>query len=111
MMADVADYAEWKSERRSTALAFATIIFGLKLGFGIGGWLSGKLLEYYGYSAAAEVSSSATRGIVLMVSVFPAVALLIGAVVMIFYRLDDRRMKEVEQALIARRNASDLARP
>jgi Na+/melibiose symporter-like transporter len=40
MMADVADYAEWKTGRRSTALAFASIIFRLKLGFGIGGWLN-----------------------------------------------------------------------
>lgn len=108
MMADVADYAEWKTGRRSTALAFASIIFGLKLGFGIGGWLNGKLLEYFGYSATAAISSSATHGIVLMVSVFPALALLAGVGVMFFYRLDDQFVKQVEQTLSALRNERDI---
>jgi GPH family glycoside/pentoside/hexuronide:cation symporter len=103
MMADVADYAEWKTGRRSTALAFASIIFGLKLGFGIGGWLNGKLLEYFGHSAMDINSSSATRGIVMSVSVFPALALSIGAGIMFFYRLDDSLLKQIEQTLIARR--------
>ena len=50
MMADVADYAEWKTGRRSTALAFASIVFGLKLGYGVGGWLNGELLYQAHYA-------------------------------------------------------------
>ena len=107
MMADVADYSEWKTGRRSTALAFASIIFGLKLGFGVGGWLNGKLLEYFGYSSTAALSSSATYGILLMVSIIPAVALLIGVGVSLSYRLDDRFMKQLEQSLMARRNTRE----
>lgn len=110
MMADVADYAEWKTGRRSTALAFASIIFGLKLGFGIGGWLNGKLLDAFGYSATNDVSSTATRGIVLMVTVFPATALLFAACVTAFYRLDERLLTQIEQTLSARRNESELPR-
>jgi Na+/melibiose symporter-like transporter len=104
MMADVADYSEWKTGRRSTALAFASIIFGLKLGFGVGGWLNGELLEYFGYSSTAALSSSATYGILLMVSIIPAVVLLIGVGVSLSYRLDDRFMKQLEQSLLALRN-------
>jgi glycoside/pentoside/hexuronide:cation symporter, GPH family len=107
MMADVADYAEWKTGRRSTALAFASIIFGLKLGFGVGGWLNGRLLEYFGYSAVVGVSSAATHGIVLMVSVFPALALFIAACVMVGYRLDEPFLKHIEEALRVRRNEHD----
>jgi GPH family glycoside/pentoside/hexuronide:cation symporter len=103
MMADIADYGEWKTGHRSTALAFASIIFGLKLGFGIGGWLNGKLLYYFGYAATDVISSSATRGIVMLVSVFPALALLLGAGIMFFYGLDDSRLKQIEESLIARR--------
>ena len=33
MMADVADYAEWKTGRRSTVLAFASIVFRTEVGF------------------------------------------------------------------------------
>jgi Na+/melibiose symporter-like transporter len=104
MMADVADYGEWKFGRRSTALAFASIIFGLKLGFGIGGWLNGALLEYFGYSATEAVSPSAARGIALMVSVCPAMALLTGAAVTFFYNLDDKLLEQIEDTLTRRRN-------
>ncbi len=110
MMADVADYSEWKTGRRSTALAFASNIFGLKLGFGVGGWLNGKLLDYFGYSASTALSSSATRGIVMMVSVFPTVVLLIGVGVLLWYRLDGRLVRQIEQTLSARRKELDLAR-
>jgi len=110
MMADVADYSEWRTGRCSTALAFASIIFGLKLGFGVGGWLNGKMLEYVGYSATGALSFTTTRGIVMMVSVIPAVVLLIGVGVLYWYRLDDLLMKQIEQSLNARRNELDLAR-
>jgi GPH family glycoside/pentoside/hexuronide:cation symporter len=103
MMADVADYSEWKTGRRSTALAFASIIFGLKLGLGIGVWINGSLLEYIGYSPNHDLASTAKYGIVLMCSIIPAVALLVGSVVMMWYQLDDRFMKQIEVTLVARR--------
>ena len=109
MMADVADFSEWQTGRRSTALAFASIVFGLKLGFGIGGWLSGELLEYFGYSATGPLSSSASDGIVTMVSIIPAAALFVGVGVLFSYRLDDQLMNQIEQSLAARRTSRDAA--
>ena len=107
MMADVVDYSEWRTGRRSTALAFASIVFGLKLGFGIGGWLNGEMLQFFGYSATGPFSPSASRGIVMMVSVIPAIALLIGAGVLFTYRLDDTLMNQIEDALTARRKSGE----
>jgi glycoside/pentoside/hexuronide:cation symporter, GPH family len=109
MMADVADFSEWKTGRRSTALAFASIIFGLKLGFGVGGWLIGTLLNLYGYTPPAAMPPSAVRGIVLMISVFPAIVLLAAALVVFAYRLDDSLVKQIEQTLSTRREALALA--
>jgi Na+/melibiose symporter-like transporter len=105
MMADVADYSEWKTGRRSTALAFASIIFGLKLGFSIGGWLNGELLEYFDYDPNAALSATAARGILMMVSIFPAVILLVAAGALMLYRLDDSMLREMEQTLTERRAA------
>ena len=82
MMADVADYAEWKTGRRSTALAFASIVFGFKLGSGVGGWLNGELLHRAGYSGQGEQSAETLRTIARLISVFPAAALAIGCVVL-----------------------------
>ena len=49
MFADVADYAEWKTGRRTTGVVFATILFGLKTGLSLGGAIAGWLLSGYGY--------------------------------------------------------------
>ena len=109
MMADVVDYSEWRTGRRSTALAFASIVFGLKVGFGIGGWLNGEILELVGYSATGPLPLSASRGIVMMVSVIPATALLMGACVLFMYRLDDKLLDQIEQELIAQRKSTESA--
>jgi GPH family glycoside/pentoside/hexuronide:cation symporter len=103
MMADVADYFEWTTGRRSTALAFASIIFGLKLGFGVGAWLNGELLEHFNYSTRTLLSAESRSGIVMMISIFPAAVLMIGVAVMFVYRLDDGLVTEIENGLKVRR--------
>ncbi len=103
MMADVVDYSEWETGRRSTALAFASIVFGLKVGLGIGGWLNGEALAWLGYSKDVPLTAAAERGIVMLVSVVPAAALLVGAAVLRYYPLTDKLMDEIEVALAERR--------
>jgi sugar (glycoside-pentoside-hexuronide) transporter len=103
MMADVADYSDWQTGRRSTALAFASIVFGLKTGFGIGAWLSGAWLEAVGYTSTNSASSEAVRGIVMLVSVFPAIALMLGFAVLFRYSIDDRMEAEIKRCLRDRR--------
>jgi GPH family glycoside/pentoside/hexuronide:cation symporter len=39
MIADVADYSEWKTNRRATAIIFSAMMVGLKAGLSIGGAL------------------------------------------------------------------------
>jgi Na+/melibiose symporter-like transporter len=103
MMADVADYSEWMTGRRSTALAFASIIFGLKLGLGVGSWLNGALLENFHYSPTAPLTDTSRFGIVSMISIFPAAVLMIGVVALFAYRLDDVLMNKIENGLSSRR--------
>src|SRR5687768_7841470 len=54
MMADVADYSEWKNRRRATAVVFSAIVFGLKAGLGFGGAIGGWVLSAYGYAPNVE---------------------------------------------------------
>jgi GPH family glycoside/pentoside/hexuronide:cation symporter len=103
MMADVADYAEWKTGRRSTALAFASVVLGLKLGFGVGGWLNGDILARANYVADGELPESALLAIRNLVSIYPAIVLVAGAVVLFFYRIDRRMEHEIESSLHSRR--------
>jgi glycoside/pentoside/hexuronide:cation symporter, GPH family len=104
MMADVADYSEWKTGRQPTALAFASIVFGMKLGLGIGSWLSGEWLDLVGYSRLSSQPEPAVRGIVVLVSIFPAAALMMGFVVLFFYPINDRLEQEMRESLRLRRN-------
>lgn len=109
MIADVADYSEWKTGRQSTALAFASIVFGMKLGLGIGSWLSGEWLEFVGYSSVGGVSASAINGIVMIISVFPATALLVGFIVLFLYPINNRLERQIKLALRARRDETSGA--
>jgi sugar (glycoside-pentoside-hexuronide) transporter len=105
MMADVADFSEWKNRRRATAVIFSAIIFGLKAGLGIGGAIGGYLLEAYGYVPNAAQSEHALLGIRLTASIFPAIAFLLCAACLAFYRIDKSLELEMSRELTERRNA------
>ena len=62
MFADVADYAEWKTGRRTTGVIFATILFALKTGLSLGGAIAGWLLSGYGYQAERGADAACARG-------------------------------------------------
>lgn len=106
MIADVADYSEWKNNRRATAIIFSAMIFGLKVGLSIGGALVGSLLAGYGYNADLPTQSPQTvQGVRLMVSVFPSLFFLAGAGLLFFYEIDKNKETQIEQDLKARREA------
>jgi glycoside/pentoside/hexuronide:cation symporter, GPH family len=105
MMADVADFSEWRTRRRATAVIFSAIIFGLKAGLGVGGAIGGYLLDAYGYVPNAVQSEQALLGIRLMASIFPAVAFLLCAVCLMFYRIDKSIELEMSRDLAERRDA------
>ena len=44
MIADVADYSEWKNHRRATAIIFSAMLCGLKIGLSMGGALVAAIL-------------------------------------------------------------------
>jgi Na+/melibiose symporter-like transporter len=72
MIADVADYSEWKNNRRATAIIFSAMISGLKIGLSVGGALGAAFLEGSGYIAGlSEQKASAVSGIKLSVSLYP----------------------------------------
>lgn len=105
MMADVADFSEWKNRRRATAVIFSAIIFGLKAGLGIGGAIGGYLLDAYGYVPNAVQSEHALLGIRLTASIYPAIAFLLCAVCLWFYRIDKSLELEMSRELTERRTA------
>ncbi|HEY9125020.1 MAG TPA: MFS transporter [Bacteroidales bacterium] len=105
MMADVADYSEWKNNRRATAIVFAGIVIGLKVGLALGGALTGYLLSGYGYVANAVQTQEAISGIRLITSIFPAIAL-VGMITILFsYKIKKSVEYQMQDELAERRKS------
>ena len=103
MMADVADYSEWRNRRRATAIVFSAIVFGLKAGLGFGGAIGGWLLAAYGYVPNVAQTERALQGIKLTASIFPAITFAIAVVCLFFYKIDKRLEIQITDDLAERR--------
>jgi Na+/melibiose symporter-like transporter len=103
MMADVADYSEWKTGRRATGVVFAAIVFGLKAGLGFGGAIGGWLLANYGYVPNVGQTERTLLGIRLTASIFPAIPFIIGVVLLFFYKITKKMEFAIQDELNERR--------
>ncbi len=103
MFADVADFAEWKTHRRITGIIFATILFALKTGLSLGGAVAGWLLSGYGYQANVEQTPHALLGIRMTASVYPAIALAVVVVCLLFYKITKQLNLQIQDELAERR--------
>ncbi|HEY6504996.1 MAG TPA: MFS transporter [Chitinophagaceae bacterium] len=106
MIADVADYSEWKNNRRATAIIFSAMMVGLKGGLTIGSSLLTSLLGLFDYIPNSETtqSASAINGTKLLVSVFPSIPFLIGAALLFFYEINKKMEVQIESDLKQKRN-------
>jgi Na+/melibiose symporter-like transporter len=111
MIADVADYSEWKNNRRATAIIFSAMMVGLKAGLSIGGALVTSILGLYGYinkegvAAGQEIiqPESVAQGAKMLVSVYPAIPFILGAALLFFYEINKSKEVQIENELIKRR--------
>jgi GPH family glycoside/pentoside/hexuronide:cation symporter len=108
MLADTADYSEWKSGRRVTGLVFSAATFVQKAGWGIGGVLAGWILALYQFVPNIEQTATSLTGIKLMISVFPGVLYMSCAILLFFYAIDHKTCLVMQKDLEARRIQEDL---
>jgi len=104
MYTDAADYAEWKTGRRSTGLVMSASSLAQKLGWTMGGIIGGTLLASFGYVANQPQTPHALNGIRLMASWIPAGGALLASIAVFVYPLSDERMKQIAADLTARRD-------
>jgi GPH family glycoside/pentoside/hexuronide:cation symporter len=104
MIAETADYSEWKTKRRATGLFFSAASFAQKAGWSIGIGITGFLLTRFGYvENAANQSPEAVKGIRLLLSVYPGVLYIVGSLIMLFYTIDRKTCAIIEKDLLERR--------
>jgi GPH family glycoside/pentoside/hexuronide:cation symporter len=108
MYGDVADYGEWKYERRTTGLIFSASMFAQKFGLTIGAGLSGWLLAIFGYVANVDQTEESLMGIRYLFTLIPAGVSILNVAVLFFYSLSDKKVAEIESEL---KNRSEGAEP
>jgi glycoside/pentoside/hexuronide:cation symporter, GPH family len=112
MIADVADYSEWKNNRRATAIIFSAMMVGLKGGLSIGSSLVTWILGAYGYIAKSNEQAgvltvqtdSAVHGTQMLVSIFPSIPFFIAIGLLFWYEINKKMELKIESELIDRRN-------
>ncbi len=105
MIADVADFSEWKNNRRATAIIFSAMMVGLKAGLSIGSSLVSWMLGKYGYVANSTTgqTDTAIAGTKMLVSIYPAIPFLIAVALLFFYEINKAKEIQIESDLKERR--------
>jgi GPH family glycoside/pentoside/hexuronide:cation symporter len=103
MYADTADYNEWRTGRRATALTFAAATFSQKLGTALAAAVMGWLFTALGYVANVTQTARSITGILMLMSFIPAVFAFLAAGIMVFYKLDNGQMARIQVELARRK--------
>ncbi len=105
MLGDAADYSEYKNGRRATGLVYSAGSFATKFGGGIAGAIIGMILAAFHYDGFDSVAiEGAIPGIKMLMSWVPTIVAIIGAIVMVIYPLDQKKLDEITLELNARRS-------
>jgi len=107
MVADVADYSEWRNNRRATAIIFSAMMVGLKAGLSLGGALLAAILAYYGYDATLPQQSGDTiLGIKAAISIYASIPFFVASAALFFYAIGKDMEGRIESELNERRRAA-----
>jgi len=96
MYADTADYSLWRTGRRATAMIFSAAAFAQKLGGALAGAMIGWLLSSMGYIANQVQSGASEHGIVLLMTLIPAVFALLAVPLIWLYPLSNQQLENIQ---------------
>ena len=104
MLGDAADYSEFRNGRRATGLIYSAGSFSTKFGGGVAGAIIGFVLAAFHYNGQdAAAIEGAVPGIIMLMSWIPTIIAMMGAVLMVFYPLTQKKMDEITIELNNRR--------
>jgi len=99
LVPDTIEYGEWKTGIRSEGTVYAAFLFAQLSSTAIGAKLSGQLLSWYGYVPNAEQTPTALQGILVMQTVIPIIAAVIGIIILVFYKLNEKTFSNMVQEI------------
>ncbi|EDY80487.1 sugar (Glycoside-Pentoside-Hexuronide) transporter subfamily [Verrucomicrobiia bacterium DG1235] len=108
MYADVADYSEWKTNRRATGLIIATILFAIKGGLWIGAQFNSLVLWIVDYSKdTAAATPEVVHAISLLFTWAPGILAAVAGLILLKYTVSDSMMRKIEIDLQERKAAAE----
>jgi GPH family glycoside/pentoside/hexuronide:cation symporter len=111
LVADTADFQEWKYKTRTTGVVFSATTCAQKAGMGIGAAFAGFLISGFGYIPNAVQTPDALHGIILLNSLIPAAGLLLLAGCFSIYGLNEQICKTMRHDLAQRREQQPPVEP
>jgi len=99
MYADTADYTEWQTGRRATAMTFSAATFSQKLGSAVGSAGMLWLLSIMGYVANQAQNNASQTGIIITQTIAPGIFALIAVIFIRFYDLSGNKLKTIQEEL------------
>lgn len=107
LVPEVISYGEWKTGRRISGIVNALTGIFFKAGFALGGVLPGLVLALTGFDADVAVQSAGARqGILWLVSVIPAVLLVLAIWVISRYDLSDEELVTINREIEERHRSA-----
>ena len=96
MFADVADFHQWKFGQRATGLIISGIMFAIKMGVAVGGFLGLYILGQYGYDKNLPITPEVIHGIKLLFSIIPAGFILVCGIILCLYPMNEKLLAQIE---------------
>ena len=89
LVADVVDYGEWKTNKRIEGVTYSVTSFGMKVGAGLGGAVTGVVLAMGNYDGSLAVQSdSAITAIMAICAYIPIGICVLGILIMLTANID-----------------------
>jgi GPH family glycoside/pentoside/hexuronide:cation symporter len=102
MYADAADFNEWKTGRRATAMTFSAATFSQKLGGALGSAGILWVLASLGYAANTIQEGASLSGIVWLQTLVPAFFAFVAIFALKFYDLSESKLEQIQKDLSER---------
>ena len=100
---DAIEYGDYKYNVRNDGLAFSLMSFGVKCATAITGAVGVLLISAVGFVPNEVQTASAVTGINFVVNVIPAILMGLSLLLMVWYRLDEKKMEVISERLHLRR--------
>lgn len=107
MLADAADYNEWKTGRRATGMTFSAASFSQKMGGAVGSFAIGAVLASIGYAANEAQTNASQTGIVVLQTAAPGIFAFIAIFALRFYNLSGSKVEQIQKELAERELAAN----